>query len=152
MLSRLIDIQYQRNDISLRAASSASAATTSRSGAAPRNGYRIELFGDEVEAGHAHQPAHGRDPAARETYHLPRQALRHPGGAHRRATGEKYRQELDERLAHFKTEGKLLEAQRLGGSHALRPRDAAARSAIAPASRTTPASSPAASRASRPTR
>ena len=66
------------------AASSASAATPSRSGRRPRSSrYRIELFGDEVDALADHQPDHRRDAqAAGRAVHLPGQALRHAGGAH----------------------------------------------------------------------
>ena len=74
---------------------------------------RVELFGDEIDAISEIDPLRGKVVAR------PRRAMIYPA-SHYVATDERLRRavegirgELDERLAHYKAEGRLLEAQRL---------------------------------------
>ncbi len=74
---------------------------------------RVELFGDEIDAISEIDPLRGKVVAR------PRRAMIYPA-SHNVATDERLRRavegirgELDERLAHYKAEGRLLEAQRL---------------------------------------
>ena len=79
-----------------------------------RRGYRIAFFGDEVERIIGIQPAHRRDLSRSRT----RSSI-YPA-KHYLAEGDKLKEaiadiekELEERVALFKAEGKLLEAQRI---------------------------------------
>ena len=127
-------------------AASACAATCSRSCPPTRTrGIRVEFFGDEIERITRFDPLRGD--ALEEIDRVavyPQDPLRDAARALERAIDDHPR-ELRERLAELRArQGKLLEAPAPRAAHPLRPRDAAARSATATASRTTRATSPAA--------
>ena len=112
---KLVDIQYQRNDIAFeRGKFRVRGDVIEVWPASEEFGLRIELFGDEVDAPGDHQPDHRRDAARRSTSCT---STRPSTSSRRRSASseavEGIEQELDERLEQFKTEGKLLEAQRL---------------------------------------
>ena len=89
---------------SRRAASSACAATCSRSGLPTRTTrVRIEFFGDEIDAISRDRPAHAATHAAKleRLAVYPEDALRHAAGA--AAAGDRtIREELDERVAELR--------------------------------------------------
>ncbi len=114
MLGKLVDIQYERNDIDLRAANSACAAIASSSGRATKsspiasnsgatksNAFRSSTRPrgetiDKLESVYIYPAKH---------FVLPEERIH--------AAVDNIRAELDERLELFKSQGKLLEAQRL---------------------------------------
>ena len=127
-----------------RAASSASAATWSRSGRPTRrSAYRIELFGDEVERSRVINPLTRRGAARRTTSCTSTR----PSTSSRREERDHGGRRGDQRGAatsgsqQLKAQGKLLEAQRLRRAHALRHGDAAGGRLLLRASRTTPGTS-----------
>lgn len=114
MLRQLTDIQYQRNDIDFhRSTFRVRGDVVDVFPAGEEIAYRIEFFGDEVER------ITKIDPLTGEILSKPESIKIFPGSHYvtpydklKVALG-KIEQELDERLALFKREGKLLEAQRL---------------------------------------
>jgi excinuclease ABC subunit B len=114
MLLRLIDIQYQRNDIAFeRGKFRVRGDTIDVWPASEEVAYRIELFGDEVEALSVIHPLTG------ETLRVLEELTIYPA-KHFVTPEERVKeaikgieQELTERLEQFKTEGKILEAERL---------------------------------------
>ena len=111
----LVDIQYQRNDIAFeRGKFRVRGDTIEVWPASEEFAFRIELFGDEVDALAIINPRHRRDASARSTSCT---STRPSTSSRRRSASreavEGIEQELDERLEQFKTEGKLLEAERL---------------------------------------
>jgi excinuclease ABC subunit B len=115
ILAKLVDIQYARNDVdfhrgTFRARGDVIEIFPASSDA---KSVRIELFGDTVDAIHEIDPLTGRSLGK-----LPKIAiypnthyLIAPDRYDRAITG--IEQELDERIATFKKNGQLLEAQRL---------------------------------------
>lgn len=114
LLRQLTDIQYQRNDIDFhRSTFRVRGDVVDVFPAGEELAYRVEFFGDEVERITKIDPLTGEILANLESYKIfpgshyvtPQQKLQVAMG--------KIEHELDERLALFKREGKLLEAQRL---------------------------------------
>jgi len=113
-LRHLTDIQYQRNDIDFhRSTFRVRGDVVDVFPAGEELAYRIEFFGDEVERITRIDPLTGEILAKLDSYKI------FPG-SHYVTPQEKLKvalghieQELAERLAKFKREGKLLEAQRL---------------------------------------
>lgn len=113
-LRQLTDIQYQRNDIDFhRSTFRVRGDVVDVFPAGEELAYRIEFFGDEVERIIKIDPLTGEILANLDSYKI------FPG-SHYVTPQEKLKvalghieQELAQRLAQFKREGKLLEAQRL---------------------------------------
>jgi excinuclease ABC subunit B len=114
-MRQLTDIQYQRNDIDFhRSTFRVRGDVVDVYPAGEEVAYRIEFFGDEVER------ITKIDPLTGEILSKPDSVKIFPGSHYvtpyeklKIALG-KIEQELEQRLALFKGEGKLLEAQRLG--------------------------------------
>lgn len=114
LLLRLVDIQYQRNDIAFeRGKIRVRGDSLEVWPAYEEFAYRVELWGDEVEQISIINPTSGEVVRHMpEAYIFPAKHFVMPEDRIDRAVRE-IRQELDEQLEKFKTEGKLLEAQRL---------------------------------------
>ncbi len=114
LLVRLIDIQYQRNDIAFeRGKVRVRGDTIEIWPATEEVAFRIELFGDEIDAISIIHPVSGETiKSLDETYIYP---ARHFVTSDERVKVaiQGIEQELTDRLAQFKLEGKLLEAERL---------------------------------------
>src|SRR5438093_11294335 len=114
LLLRLIDIQYDRNDVAFtRGKFRVRGDVVEVWPASEEYGFRIELFGDEVDSLAIINPISGetlRD--VDELYIYPAKHFVTPEERIRSAV-EGIRAELEERLALFRQQGKLLEAQRL---------------------------------------
>ncbi|OQY86211.1 MAG: excinuclease ABC subunit B, partial [Anaerolineae bacterium UTCFX3] len=115
LLRQLIESQYQRNDIELRSGTFRVRGDTLEIVPAyeDRRGFRITFFGDEVERIMQFSPLTG------EVFDEPQEVSIYPAKQYltdsdrmKEAIGN-IEKELDERLALFKEQGKLLEAQRL---------------------------------------
>lgn len=114
LLRHLSDIQYQRNDIDFhRGTFRVRGDVVDIFPAGEETAYRVELFGDEVEK------ITRIDPLTGEVLSSLKKLKVYPG-SHYVTPAEKLkvamgkiRRELDERLAYFKKNGQLLEAQRL---------------------------------------
>lgn len=113
-LRHLTDIQYQRNDIDFRRSTfRVRGDVVDVFPASEEVAYRVEFFGDEVERLTRIEPLTGEITATLESikifpsshYVTPQDKLQH--------ALVRIEAELAERLALFKREGKLLEAQRL---------------------------------------
>jgi excinuclease ABC subunit B len=113
-LRQLMDIQYQRNDVDFhRGTFRVRGDVVDVFPAGEELAYRIEFFGDEVERIIKLEPLTGEILANLDAYKIfpsshyvtPAEKLKH--------ALVKIEAELAERLALFKREGKLLEAQRL---------------------------------------
>ncbi|MDP2314192.1 MAG: excinuclease ABC subunit UvrB [Pseudomonadota bacterium] len=115
LLSRLVELQYQRNEQDLHRGTFRARGDVIEIVPAHESerAYRIELFGDEVEALSEIDPLRGVKinkldkiciyPASH--YVTPKEKMQH--------AVESIRTELQERLEEFRTKGLLLEAQRL---------------------------------------
>jgi excinuclease ABC subunit B len=114
LLLRLIDIQYQRNDVAFeRGKFRVRGDTIEVWPASEEVGYRIELFGDEVDALSVIHPVTGEViRELSELYIYPAKHFVTPEERVKEAI-QGIEQELAERLEQFKKEGKLLEAERL---------------------------------------
>jgi excinuclease ABC subunit B len=114
LLLRLIDIQYQRNDIAFeRGKFRVRGDTIEIWPSSEEYGYRVELFGDEVDAVSIIHPVSGETiRQLDEVYVYPAKHFVTPEERVREAV-KGIEQELSERLEQFKNEGKLLEAERL---------------------------------------
>ncbi len=115
LLRQLIESQYSRNDLDLRPGTFRVRGDTLEVLPAyeDKRGYRITFFGDEVERIMQFGPVTG------EIFDEPEEISIYPA-KHYLTEGEKLKAaigdietELEERLALFKQEGKLLEAQRI---------------------------------------
>lgn len=114
LLRQLTDIQYQRNDIDFhRGTFRVRGDVVDIFPAGEEQAYRIEFFGDEIER------IIQIDPLTGEVLQRP-QRIRIFPGSHYVTPQEKLKDalgkiehELAERLAEFRSKGKLLEAQRL---------------------------------------
>jgi excinuclease ABC subunit B len=114
ILSRLVDMQYDRNDMTLaRGSFRVRGDTIELHPAYEETGVRIELFGDEVERITRVDLLTGeRLEDLTELVVFP--ATHYVAGDERlKAAMVRIEAELAERLAQFEAEGKLLEAQRL---------------------------------------
>lgn len=113
-LRQLTDIQYQRNDIDFRRSTfRVRGDVVDVFPASEEFAYRIEFFGDEVDRIIKIEPLTGEVLATLPSYRI------FPG-SHYVTPGDKLKvalthieQELQDRLAQFRSENKLLEAQRL---------------------------------------
>jgi excinuclease ABC subunit B len=114
LLMRLIDIQYQRNDVAFeRGKFRVRGDTIDIWPASEEFAYRVELFGDEVDALSVIHPVSGETiRALDDLYIYPAKHFVTPEERVREAI-RGIEQELNERLEQFRTEGKLLEAERL---------------------------------------
>jgi excinuclease ABC subunit B len=114
LLLKLVDIQYKRNDIAFeRGKFRVRGDTIEVWPASEEVGYRIELFGDDVDALSVVHTVTGeviKD--LPELYIYPAKHFVTPEERTREAI-KGIEQELNDRLAQFKIEGKLLEAERL---------------------------------------
>ncbi len=114
LLRHLTDIQYQRNDIDFRRGSfRVRGDVVDIFPAGEEVAYRIEFFGDEIERITQLNPLTGE--LLKKLNHLkvfPGSHYVTPQEKLQIALG-KIEHELDERLSWFKSQGKLLEAQRL---------------------------------------
>jgi excinuclease ABC subunit B len=114
ILSKLVDMRYERNDMNLtRGKFRVRGDTIELHPAYEEHGVRIELFGDDVERITSFDPVTGeRLDDIDELYVFP--ATHYVTGEERmKAAITRIEAELQERLAWFEKEGKLLEAQRL---------------------------------------
>ena len=114
ILRALVDMRYERNDMNLvRGKFRVRGDTIEIHPAYDETAVRIELFGDEVEAISVVDPLTGEKVAELdELVVLP--ATHYVADDERMAKAiTRIEAELQERLAHFEREGKLLEAQRL---------------------------------------
>ncbi len=115
LLRQLIESQYQRNDMELRPGTFRVRGDTLEIIPAyeEKKGYKIVFFGDEVERITQFHPVTG------EIYEEPREVAIYPAKQfltdqdRLKESIKNIEAELEERLALFKSEGKLLEAQRL---------------------------------------
>ncbi len=114
LLLKLIDIQYQRNDVEFqRGKFRVRGDTIEIWPSTEEAGYRIELFGDEVERLSVIHPVSGEViKELDELYVFPTKHFVTPEDRVREAI-KGIEGELAERLEQFKKEGKLLEAERL---------------------------------------
>ena len=114
ILSRLVDLQYERNDMNLvRGKFRVRGDTIEIHPAYDETAVRVELFGDEVERITVVDPVTGeRLETLEDLVVFP--ATHYATSAERmQAAVQRIEAELAARLAHFEAEGKLLEAQRL---------------------------------------
>jgi excinuclease ABC subunit B len=113
-LRHLTDIQYQRNDIDFhRSTFRVRGDVVDVFPASEELAYRIEFFGDEVDRITKVDPLTGEILKELDEFKIfPGSHYVTPHDKLKVALG-KIERELDERLAQFKMEGKLLEAQRL---------------------------------------
>lgn len=113
-LLRFVDIQYQRNDISFeRGRFRVRGDVIELWPASEEYGFRIELFGDEVESLSIINPTSGETLREMdELYIYPAKHFVTPEDRIRSAV-EGIRAEMNDRVAEFKKQGKLLEAQRI---------------------------------------
>ena len=114
ILRRLVDMQYERNDMNLvRGKFRVRGDTIEVHPAYDETLIRIELFGDEIERVLVVDPVTGEKiTELEELIIFP--ATHYVAGEERlRAAMERIQDELRQQLAHFEKEGKLLEAQRL---------------------------------------
>jgi excinuclease ABC subunit B len=114
LLLRLVDIQYERNDVAFtRGKFRVRGDVIEVWPAYEEFALRVELFGDEVDALAIINPTSGETLRAMdELYVYPAKHFVTPDERVRQAV-EGIRLELEERLEVFRKEGKLLEAQRL---------------------------------------
>src|SRR5262249_11719776 len=114
LLLRLVDIQYERNDVAFtRGKFRVRGDVVEIWPASEEFALRVELFGDEVEALALINPTSGEVlRSLDELYVYPAKHFVTPEERIRTAV-EGIGQELEGRLAQFRQQGKLLEAQRL---------------------------------------
>jgi excinuclease ABC subunit B len=114
LLLKLVDIQYQRNDVVFeRGKFRVRGDTIEVWPASEEVGFRIELFGDEVDALSVIHPTSGEViKELGELYVYPAKHFVTPEERTREAM-KGIEEELNQRLEQFKKEGKLLEAERL---------------------------------------
>lgn len=114
LLSRLVDLQYARNDVEFaRGQFRVRGDTVEVRPAGTEDGLRIEFFGDEIDRISRFDPLTGTK--HNELSHVtifPAKQFVTPGEKMKRAVLS-IREELGERVAWFEKQGKLLEAQRL---------------------------------------
>ncbi|HKB05980.1 MAG TPA: excinuclease ABC subunit UvrB [Gemmataceae bacterium] len=114
LLLKLVDIQYQRNDVAFeRGKFRVRGDTIEIWPSAEEIAMRVELFGDDVDALASINPVSGEVLSQMdEMYVYPAKHFVTPDDRVRAAIAG-IEQELNERLEWFKKEGKLLEAERL---------------------------------------
>jgi excinuclease ABC subunit B len=117
MLLKLVDIQYQRNDVAFeRGKFRVRGDVVEVWPASEEYAFRIELFGDEVESLAIINPTSGETLRGNldDLYVYPAKHFVTPEERIRTAV-EGIEKEMNERYAWFKEQGKLLEAERLRG-------------------------------------
>jgi excinuclease ABC subunit B len=114
VLRKLVDMRYERNDMNLvRGKFRVRGDTIEVHPAYDEHAVRVELFGDEVERIQVVDPVTGETVTTLDEL-VVYPATHYVAGEERmRKAIERIEQELQERLAWFEKEGKLLEAQRL---------------------------------------
>jgi excinuclease ABC subunit B len=114
LLLKLVDIQYDRNDTAFeRGRFRVRGDVVEVWPAHEEIAFRIELFGDEIDALAIINPTSGETiQAAAELYIYPAKHFVTPEDRIRQAV-QGIEQELNQRLEEFRNQGKLLEAQRL---------------------------------------
>ena len=115
LLARLVDMLYERNDIQLKRGCFRARGDVVEIIPAylESEAIRIEFFGDEIDRLSVVDALTGRVTLKLPTYTLfPAKQFVTPGDKLRKAV-VKIRAEMEERVAWFEKEGKLLEAQRL---------------------------------------
>jgi excinuclease ABC subunit B len=114
LLLKLVDIQYSRNDVAFeRGRFRVRGDVVEVWPASEEYAFRIELFGDDVDALAIINPTSGETlRVLEELYIYPAKHFVTPDERIREAVSG-INGELEERLAQFRQEGKLLEAQRL---------------------------------------
>jgi excinuclease ABC subunit B len=114
LLLKLVDIQYERNDVEFaRGRFRVRGDVVEVWPASEEYGFRIELFGDEVDSLTIINPTSGETlRVLDDLYIYPAKHFVTPEERIREAV-DGIRNELDERLVWFRQHGKLLEAQRL---------------------------------------
>ncbi len=114
ILRRLVDMQYERNDLNLvRGKFRVRGDTIEVHPAYDETAVRIELFGDDVEAITVVDPLTGEKVAGLDELVVFPATHYVAGDERMRVAIGRIEAELQERLATFEREGKLLEAQRL---------------------------------------
>ncbi len=115
LLRRLVDIQYERNDVAFeRGRFRVRGDCVEVWPSYEEFAVRIELWGDEIDQLSRINPTSGNVHGDREpAVYLPGKALCDARRADCRRRGGNSSQELEEQLEGFRDEGKLLEAQRL---------------------------------------
>jgi excinuclease ABC subunit B len=114
IINRLIDIQYERNDIEFQRSSfRVRGDIVEVFPAYSESAFRIELFGDVVEAIHEINPLTGHKIQKKETVAI--YPAKHFVTTHGRVKEaiKTINNELEERLTYFKKHNKVLEAERL---------------------------------------
>jgi excinuclease ABC subunit B len=114
LLLRLVDIQYQRNDVAFeRGKIRVRGDSVEIWPAYEEFAYRVELWGDEVEQISIINPTSGEVVRHMpEAYIFPAKHFVMPEDRIGKAVQE-IKKELEEQVEKFKSEGKLLEAQRI---------------------------------------
>ena len=114
MLSRLVDIQYERNDVSFtRGKFRVRGDCVELWPAYEEFAFRIEFWGDEVDALSFIDPTSGEILSVHDTMYIyPAKHFVMPEERIAQAVDD-IKQELEEQLEKFRAAGKLLEAQRL---------------------------------------
>ena len=142
LLRRLVEIQYERNDFEQERGSFRVRGDVVEiiPAASSEKALRIELFGDEIERIAEVEIVSGH--VLRYLAHVMIFPASHYATSRDKLERciENIENDLADRLNEFRAEGKLLEAQRLNSARATTSK-CCARSAIAPASRTIPATS-----------
>jgi excinuclease ABC subunit B len=114
LLSRLVDLQYARNDVEFaRGQFRARGDTVEIRPAYREDGLRIEFFGDQIERISRVDPLTGRslEPLESAAVYPAKQFVTTSDKTKRALLG--IREEMGERVAWFEQRGKLLEAQRI---------------------------------------
>ena len=114
LLSRMVDLQYSRNDIAFERGNFRVRGDTVEVWPAGReDGLRIEFFGDEIERLTRFEPLTGaKIEALQANMIFPAKQFVTTGDKMKRALLA-IREELGTRIAEFERDGKLLEAQRI---------------------------------------
>ena len=114
MLRKLVDMRYERNDMNLvRGKFRVRGDTIEVHPAYEETAVRIELFGDEIERIQVVDPLTGEQVTVLDELVIYPATHYVTGDERMREAIERIEEELQERLAQFEKEGKLLEAQRL---------------------------------------
>jgi excinuclease ABC subunit B len=114
LLSRLVDLQYSRNDIAFERGNFRVRGDTVEIWPAGReDGLRVEFFGEEIERLTCFEPLTGHKiDALQASMIFPAKQFVTTGDKMKRAILS-IREELGTRIAEFERDGKLLEAQRI---------------------------------------
>jgi len=114
VLRKLVDMRYERNDMNLvRGKFRVRGDTIEVHPAYEETAVRIELFGDEIERIQVVDPLTGEQVTVLDELVIFPATHYVSGDERMRAAVERIEKELQEQLARFEAEGKLLEAQRL---------------------------------------